>query len=258
MDLQIANQMFIVCGATSGFGLGITRALCQEHANVIGIARGAEALFKLENEYHDQFQGISGDLQDEQTLDKIYELLGGKIINGVLINSGGPPAKAARDATLQEWDKAYKLLFRWKVELIRKLLPVFQQQKYGRILFIESQSVKQPINHLVLSTAMRSAVVGYAKTLSQEVAGEGITVNVLAPGSHNTPAIDRIIRHKSRQMGITFEEAKSEMNSSIPVGRMGEADELACLALFMLSTRSAYITGQTISHDGGTIKGLFG
>ncbi|MEX1136555.1 MAG: SDR family oxidoreductase [Balneolales bacterium] len=258
MDLQIANQLFVVCGATSGFGLAVTRALCQEHANVIGIGRSEEPLLKLENEYNKQFTGISGDLRDEETLGKIDDTLKDKTLNGILLNSGGPPPKAAVDTSLEDWDEAYRLLFRWKVSLIRKLLPIFQHQKYGRILFIESQSVKQPLNNLVLSTAMRAAVVGYAKTLSQEVARDAITVNVLAPGSHNTPAINRIIDHKSRQGDISFEEAKAEMDSNIPAGRMGEAYELASLALFLLSPCSAYLTGQTISHDGGSVKSLFG
>ncbi|MEX2403772.1 MAG: SDR family NAD(P)-dependent oxidoreductase, partial [Balneolales bacterium] len=175
MDLQIANQLFVVCGATSGFGLAVTRALCQEHANVIGIGRSEEPLLKLENEYNKQFTGISGDLRDEETLGKIDDTLKDKTLNGILLNSGGPPPKAAVDTSLEDWDEAYRLLFRWKVSLIRKLLPIFQHQKYGRILFIESQSVKQPLNNLVLSTAMRAAVVGYAKTLSQEVARDAIT-----------------------------------------------------------------------------------
>ncbi|MEX0685863.1 MAG: SDR family oxidoreductase [Balneolales bacterium] len=258
MNLQIANQLFIVCGATSGFGLGVTRALCQEHANVIGIGRREHILKKLQDEYSHQFTGISGDLRDRETHEKIELEIEGKTLNGILLNSGGPPAKSAIDTTLEDWDDAYQLLFRWKIELLKKLLPIFQSQKYGRILFIESQSVKQPIQNLALSTAMRAAVVGYAKTLSQEISQEGITVNIIAPGSHNTPAIERIIEHSSKKEGITHNEARTKLESSIPVGRMGEADELASLALLLLSSHSSFITGQTISHDGGAIKGFFG
>ncbi|MEX0927909.1 MAG: SDR family NAD(P)-dependent oxidoreductase, partial [Balneolales bacterium] len=142
MDLQVANHLFIVCGASSGFGLAITRALCREHANVMGIARSEEALIRLQDEYREQFTGIAGDLREAETLERIEQALNGKTLNGILLNSGGPPAKAAADTSAEDWDEAYRLLFRWKVELIKKLLPVFLSQKYGRILFIESQSVK--------------------------------------------------------------------------------------------------------------------
>lgn len=258
MDLQIANQLFIVCGATSGLGLAVTRALCQESSNVVGVGRNEDSLLKLENEYKNKFTGISGDLRDTKTIDKIDNVVNGKTLNGILLNSGGPPVKAAMDTTVEDWDEAYRLLFRWKAQLIRRLLPIFLQQKYGRILFLESQTVKQPLNDLVLSTAMRSAVVGYAKTLSQELAHQSITINVLAPGSHNTPAINRVIEKNSQKWGVSNEDAKAKMESGIPVKRMGEADELASLSLFLLSPLSAYLTGQTISHDGGMVKGLFG
>ncbi|MEX0778392.1 MAG: SDR family oxidoreductase [Balneolales bacterium] len=258
MDLQIANQLFIVCGATSGFGLAITRALCQEHSNVIGVSRSEGPLRKLEKEYENQFTGVTGDLRDVETVDKINNALKDKTLNGILLNAAGPPPTSVAETTMKDWDEAYRLIFRWKVNLIKKLLPIFQHQKYGRILFIESQSVKQPMGNLVLSTAMRAAVVGYAKTLSQEIAGDGITVNVLAPGSHNTPAINRIINHKSEQLKISQEKTKEYMESNIPVGRMGEDHELASLALLLLSPCTGYLTGQTISHDGGSVKGLFG
>ena len=131
-------------------------------------------------------------------------------------------------------------------------------QNYGRIVFIESVSVKQPVENLVLSNALRAAVVGLMKSLSQDVAHQNITLNMIAPGYHNTAAMQRLFKKKADIENITLEEAKTIFERQLPVGRMGEADELARLACWLLSPLSRFVTGQTISHDGGMVKGLFG
>ncbi|HMB98345.1 MAG TPA: SDR family oxidoreductase, partial [Balneolaceae bacterium] len=149
-------------------------------------------------------------------------------------------------------------VMRWKIELALKLMPHFIERKYGRVLFLESKSVKQPIPQLVLSNAFRAGVTGFAKSLATEVANRGITVNVLAPGAHDTPAIERVIQKQSQSKNISYEAAKKEMEDSIPAGRLGSPNEIASLAAWLLSPRSSYVTGQTISHDGGAVSGLFG
>ena len=111
---------------------------------------------------------------------------------------------------------------------------------------------------MVLSNAFRAGVTGYAKSLANELAPKGVTVNVLAPGSHETPAIERVINSKSKVEDISYDVAKSGLEQNIPVGRMGKAEELASLAAWLLSEHSGYVTGQTISHDGGSVSGLFG
>ncbi|WP_255702660.1 SDR family oxidoreductase [Antarcticibacterium sp. 1MA-6-2] len=133
-------------------------------------------------------------------------------------------------------------VLRWKVELVLRLLPIFQKQQYGRILFLESQSVKQPIPSLVLSNSFRAGVVGFAKTLALEIAKMGITVNVLAPGSHETPAIERVIQKRSEDSGKSQEEMRRKLAEDIPVGRMGKAEEFASLATWLLSPLSGYVT----------------
>ena len=159
---------------------------------------------------------------------------------------------------MEDWDEAYASLLKWKVELTKMLLPKFREQQYGRILFLESASVKQPIENLVLSTSMRLAVVGYAKTLSEEMAHNGITVNVLAPGYHDTKALKRLFEKKSRDENITLDEAREQMKRQTKVGFIGNPQKLASLAKWLLSEESEYITGQTISVDGGVIKGIHG
>jgi 3-oxoacyl-[acyl-carrier protein] reductase len=142
--------------------------------------------------------------------------------------------------------------------LTQRFVPSLVKNNYGRLLFIESATVKQPLENLVLSNSLRAAVVGMVKTLSQEIAGTGVTLNILGPGSHNTPAIDRIYRKKSEQTGIPFEEVKATAIRQIPVGFLGEAADFASLAIWLLSPHSRFITGQTISVDGGAVKGIMG
>lgn len=162
------------------------------------------------------------------------------------------------ETELKDWDDAYYQLVRWKVALVKQMMNKMLKQNYGRMVFIESVSVKQPVENLVLSNALRAAVVGLMKSLSQDVAGQNITLNMIAPGYHNTAAMQRLFKKKTEIEDITLEEAKKVFESHIPVGRMGEADELARLACWLLSPFSRFVTGQTISHDGGMVKGLFG
>lgn len=258
MDLNLTNKNFLICGASSGFGRAVAETLLAEGARVIAVARRMDKLAELKDEFGDLVECFSGDLSDPLTIEAIFTAIEDVTLHGALINGGGPPALAALETTIDQWDDAYNKVMRWKIELSLKLIPLFSQHGYGRVLFIESQSVKQPIPNLVLSNSFRAGIVGFAKTLSQEIAGKGITVNVLAPGSHYTPAIDRVIQKRADTSGQGFDHIKKAMESGIPVGRMGHANELASLAVWLLSPVSGYVTGQTITHDGGSTQGIFG
>jgi len=258
MDLQIEKQRFIVCGASSGFGRAIAELLLNEGANVIAIARREKKLNELTESFADQVTTIAGDLTDDDTHNDIEAAIGNDPLHGVVINAGGPPALSPLETAIYDWDRAYENVMRWKIELILRLVSYFTSNDYGRVLFVESQSVKQPIPSLVLSNSFRAGMVGFAKSLSQEIANQGVTVNVLAPGSHDTPAIERVIKKAADGSDKSEEEVRQEMEASIPVGRFGKGEELASLAGWLLSPHASYVTGQTISHDGGNIQGLFG
>ena len=256
MDLEIKNKLFIVCGATSGFGKAIAEALLNEGALIIAVARGEEKLKTLAAAAPTQVEIVIGDIFETEIIARLLNVVGNRQLHGMVINAGGPPAKTVLETTLEDWDMAYKNILRWKVEITQAFVPKMMQQNYGRIVYIESSSVKQPLENLVLSNSLRVAVVGMVKTLSQEIAKSGVTLNILGPGSHNTPAIDRIYKKRSEQTGLPFDEVKQKAIQQIPVGALGEADDFAGLALWLLSPMSRYVTGQTITVDGGMVKSM--
>ena len=256
MDLQIDNQLFIVGGATGGFGAAIAEKLVLEGANVIAIARTAAKLDAFQQKYKAQVETVTGDITKAETLDKILAKVGDRQLAGALINAGGPPANPAMTATLEEWDGAYHSVLRWKVDLTKRLMPKLIAQEYGRLVYIESVSVKQPIPNLVLSNAIRMAVVGFVKTLSTEVVQHGITMNILGPGYHDTSAVDRIFNKRAEQTGQSAAEIKQTFVRNLKIGQMGNPADMGALAVWLLSPASRYITGQTIVVDGGFMSGI--
>ncbi len=258
MDLNLYQQHFIVTGCSSGFGKAITETLCREGATVTGVARRQDPLAQVHHQWPDRFTPVQGDVGKPETLDRLLHATADKPLHGLVLNAGGPPAMTASATSMKDWDNAYASVFRWKADLVLRLLPRFQEAGYGRILFVESVSIKQPLPVLALSNAMRAAVNGFAKSLSRDVARQGITVNILAPGSHDTPAIERVVAFNAKKSGMPADETRKKMEEAVPVGRFGTAEELASLAAWLLSVNSGYVTGQTISHDGGAVAGLFG
>jgi len=223
MDLQLKEKLFLVGGATSGLGRAISELLINEGAKVIAIARTEANLLELQNS-NEGLEIVVGDITEEEVLKKVLIKIGDRPLTGAIINSGGPPALAALDTKLSDWDSAYNTVLRWKIAMTQALLPNMMKQNYGRLLYIESVSVKQAVENLVLSNSMRLAVVGYVKTLSQEIGNSGVTMNILAPGYHATQRMEDLFKKNST----------------------------------LLSPYSAYISGQTISVDGGLVKGTMG
>ena len=257
MDLSLKDRLFIVTGASSGFGKAIATALMAEQANVIAVARGMEKLEALKKALPG-IEILSLDVTLPESPGVLVGSVGERELSGIVVNAGGPPAKAFLETGMGDWDEAYRKILRWKVELTQLVLPLFERNQYGRYLFIESVSVKQPVPNLVLSTSLRLAVTGFVKTFSDEIARKGITANVMAPGYHMTPALERLIRKTGETRGISFDEALALMLRDIPTGRVGRLEEFASLALWLLSPLSSYVTGQTISVEGGSVRGTMG
>ncbi len=257
MDLELNNRLFIVCGATSGFGLAIARSLVAEKARVIAIARNQDKLNQLTTMLGSSVETLAADLVEPGSVSRLEKLLGDRLPDGILVNAAGPPARLFVETSLEDWDQAYHQLLRWKIDITQRLLPRFKTKGYGRFIYIESAAIKQPLENLVLSTSLRLSVAGFVKTLSQEIADQGITFNLLAPGYHETPAIERIIHKKSTTEGISYDEARKRIIQGIPMKKTGDTGDFSSLALWLLSPRSGFVTGQTFVIDGGLVKSVY-
>jgi 3-oxoacyl-[acyl-carrier protein] reductase len=241
MDLGLRGRTAIVCGASSGMGLAVAEALAAEGANVAMFARRRDV---LEREA-DRIGGLAvrGDLTVPKDLaklvDQTVDAFGG--IDVLVNNGGGPPPGPAAGADDQAIEGAVELLLLSAVRLTNLCLPYLEASGRGRIVNIESSSVRAPIDNLALSNALRPGVVGYMKTLAREVAPKGITVNTIAPGQIDT---DRL-----RSLG-------GGNPAFVPAGRLGEPAEIACVACFLASDRASYVTGAVIPVDGGLTRNL--
>ncbi len=178
-------------------------------------------------------------------------------IDLLLVNGGGPPAGNFADLDAAAWEAAYRLLVESAVRTCRLVLPGMMSRRWGRIVAVTSVSVYQPVENLMLSSVLRPAVQALVRTLALEAAPAGVTVNAVAPGFHLTSAVERLIARKQEQTGATREEVIAGWTREIPLGRLGEADELAALVAFLMSAPAGYITGQCIVADGGWVRGTF-
>jgi len=150
MNLGIKEKLFIVCGASSGLGYAVAGELLHEGAKVITIARRKELLDKLSDKFPGKVSPLAADITQLETADRIIEMVGEEMLEGVFVNSGGPPAMSVAETGISDWDDAYRTLLRWKVNLVKLLLPKFEKQKYGRILFSESSTIKHPHEAILL------------------------------------------------------------------------------------------------------------
>ncbi|MFL5966503.1 MAG: SDR family oxidoreductase [Gaiellaceae bacterium] len=246
MDLGLANRTAIVCGASSGIGLAIAEALALEGANVSMFARRRDAL-EREAERIGAL-AVRGDVRSPRDLENLVArtltAFGG--IDVLVNNSGGPPRGTARDAGPDAVEEAVDLLLVSVIRLTQLCFPHLERSGHGRVITVTSSSVREPIDGLVLSNAVRPGVVGWSKTLAREVAPAGITVNAVAPGRIDTERIREVYPE-----GPTPDDL-----ASIPAGRLGSPREVGDVVCFLASDRAAYITGALVPVDGGLTRGL--
>jgi 3-oxoacyl-[acyl-carrier protein] reductase len=174
----------------------------------------------------------------------------------LVTNAGGPPAGPFESHSAESWESAYRLTLASVLNLCRGVLPGMRERRWGRILNVTSIAAKQPVDNLILSNSLRAAVTGFARTLANEIAPFGITVNNILPGYTRTERVEELAAATAKATGASAESIRGKWESQIPMGRLGEPREFAALAAFLASDRASYITGQSIAVDGGWIRAL--
>lgn len=263
MDLGLGERVALVGAASKGLGRAIAEELAREGARVVICARGANDLTAAAHEISRatgaEIEPVVADLASADGIRTVLDAANHRFgrVDVLVTNTGGPPAGPCEAHDWAAWQGAVDLLLRSAVELTRGVLPGMRERGWGRILAVTSIAVKQPVDGLVLSNALRAAVTGFTRTLANEVARTGITVNALLPGYTRTERVEQLNEANAAREGVPVVDVEARIEAQIPMRRLGEPREFAALAAFLASERASYITGQSIAVDGGWIRGLY-
>ena len=262
MFLGLRGKTALVGASSKGLGYAIARELAMEGAIIIICARGKdtlkEARDKLATETGAKVYAIPADLSRYEDVKRVTATALEKLgrVDILVNNNGGPPAGPFENHDWATWQGAFDQTLRSAVEMTRAVLPGMKERRWGRIINVTSMAAKQPVDNLMLSNSLRAAVHGFARTLANEVAEYGITVNNILPGYTRTERVESLAQATAKRDGIATTEVLTRFERDVPMKRIGEPDEFAALAAFLASERASYITAQSIAVDGGWIRGL--
>jgi len=262
MKLGLKGKVAIVGGASQGLGMACAETLAVEGVKLIVCSRNFDRIFQAARTIAETYGAtvipIAADLTHQESPDKLVREAVSKFgtVDILVNNTGGPPPGKFDDMDDAAWEDAFRLTLMSAVRMTRAVLPIMKKKNWGRVINLASISVKQPIPNLILSNSLRSAVVGMSKTLASQVASNNILINTIATGSFDTERLRSFFKAQAERTGLTEKEAAAKLSSTIPVGRIGKPEELASLVTFLASERSSYITGTTISVDGGAFMGM--
>ncbi len=261
MTETLHGRVALVTGGSSGLGFASARALAEQGARIALSSRGGEKLeaagARLAEEGF-EVRTFAADVRDGASLAALVESASGALgpIDILVANGGGPPSKPALELEEADWEVAIPLALLFVPRLCRLVVPGMRERRWGRIVAINSVSARQPIPNLALSNALRPAVIGYLKTLSQEVAMDGVTVNAVLPGYTRTERQEELAKAASGRTGKPIEEVVAGWIGNTPIGRMGEAEEIGAVVGFLASPAASFVTGQALAADGGYVRGL--
>jgi 3-oxoacyl-[acyl-carrier protein] reductase len=260
MDLGLKSKVILVAAGSKGLGYGIAAACAKEGAIVCVGSRNMENVTKaVEKLKETGASGVLGSELDARSGDSIRGWVADAMakfgrLDGLVVNAGGPPAGRFDDFGEQDWYDAFELTLLSAMRMMKAVLPAFRAQGHGSILTVTSSSVKEPIETILLSNVMRSGVVSLVKSLSKDVAKEGIRVNNLVPGTIFTDRVVSLGNFRSDKLGIPPEDYHAKTEAGIPMGRYGTIEEFGAAGAFLLSDAASYITGATLVCDGGMAK----
>ena len=262
MDLGLKGKIVLVTAASKGLGRGSAENLSAEGCRVAICARTKEDVERVAKEIHAQtgnevvpFVADMSKAADIDTLlDAVRKKMGDPEI--VVCNAGGPPPGTYATTKVEQFQTAFDLTLMSSVRLTYGTLPAMQKKGWGRIVYITSQSVKQPIPHILLSNTMRAGLTGFMKTTAREVAASGVTLNAVLPGTHETDRVRQTATNRAQTEGISYEKALEAQRLQNPTKTLGNAHDFGAVVTFLCSQQAKFITGENVLVDGGNYAGL--
>lgn len=262
MDLGLKNRVALVAASSQGLGLATAEAFAAEGCRLAMCSRNPQAIAAraedIRRRYHVELFTDAFDVTDATAVQEFVADVADKFgtVDICVTNAGGPPAKGFLAASLEDWQRAIEANFLSTVYFAREVIPHMQRQRWGRIITITSITTKQPVTDLVLSNAVRTAVVGLVKSLANEFGKDGILVNNVGPGFTATDRLKELAKARSSATGKPEQEFLDAWAADAPVKRLGDPREFADTVVWLASERASYVTGQTVLVDGGMYKGL--
>ena len=262
METGLKNRVAIVAASSQGIGQATAQAFAAEGCCIAMCARNAQTLHaaaeRIKKEHQAEVFAQALDVTDAEAVHRFVDAVASKFggVDICVTNAGGPPAKGFLSASLEEWRSAVDANFMSTVYFAREVIPHMQRRHWGRIITITSITTKQPVADLVLSNAVRAAVVGLVKSLANEFGKDGILVNNVGPGYTATDRLKELAKARSAALGKSEKEIVEGWSADAPVKRLGAPREVADAIVWLASERASYVTGQTVLVDGGLYKGL--
>jgi 3-oxoacyl-[acyl-carrier protein] reductase len=263
MDLGIKNKAALVTASSRGLGKAVAAALCSEGAKVMICARDRARLLQARDtiaaDTGGEVRAFPADVTNQDDIRKLVRFTVDEFgsVDILVCNAGGPPSGLLEDFTPEDYQKALELNLLSTVRLCYEVIPLMKKRKWGRIITLTSVSAKQPIDNLILSNTARAGVLGLTKSLSNQLAAFGITVNSICPGYAQTERVEGLADAFAAKHQGSPRDYYDLLQMTIPMGRLGKPEEVAAAAAFLASEPSAYITGVVLQVDGGYVKSLF-
>ncbi len=265
MNLNLNNKNAMVCASSQGLGKAAALDLAKEGVNLAICSRNQKKINKVRDEILKQLGNeveilaLEIDLDNSKEIKEFHQKAEEHfdVIDILVNNNGGPPPSSFEKLTDDDWGKAFNSTMMSCIRLSKLVIPKMKQKNWGRIINISSVSVKTPVTGLFLSNSLRMGVLGWAKALSDEIAPFGITVNTVCPGYTKTERVEAILDAQSESSGMTKKEIEKSIAESIPMKRVGKAEDLAGLITFLASERANYMTGLAVQVDGGSARTFY-